>query len=91
MKYALAAGILGGFAGSVLGMALAGGMTKMYLAFFNIPLLKINFYVSYVLMAILLSALICAVSGVVGAVVAGVVGAVVVAGGLPVARNSTST
>ncbi len=67
VKYALTAGILGGFAGSLLGMAIAGGMTKMYLEFFNIPLLKINFYISYVAMAILLSAAICAVSGVVGA------------------------
>jgi len=67
VKYALSAGILGGFIGSVLGMALAGAMTKMYLEFFNIPLLRINFYISYVVIAMLLAAGICGLSGVVGA------------------------
>ena len=67
VKYALIAGISGGAAGSVLGMAFAGGMTRMYLGYFNIPLLRIEFYYSYLVYAVLLSAAFCALSGIVGA------------------------
>ncbi|MBR0598298.1 ABC transporter permease [Sinanaerobacter chloroacetimidivorans] len=67
VKYALCAGILGGFFGSILGMGLAGAMTQNYLQYFNIPLLRIEFYYSYVLMAMVLSSVICAVSGMIGA------------------------
>ena len=67
VKYAMASGIFGGAAGAVLGMALAGGMTRMYLAYFNIPLLRINFYYSYLIYAILLSAGFCTLSGLIGA------------------------
>ena len=67
VKYALAAGILGGTVGAILGMALAGGMTRLYLSYFNIPLLRIEFYYSYLVYAVLLSALFCALSGIIGA------------------------
>ena len=67
VKYALAAGILGGFGGSLLGMVLAGGMTRMYLEYFHIPLLKIEFYYSYLFYAMLLSSTFCALSGLIGA------------------------
>ncbi|HWQ78687.1 MAG TPA: FtsX-like permease family protein [Anaerovoracaceae bacterium] len=67
VKYALISGILGGAAGSILGMALAGGMTRLYLDFFHIPLLRIEFYYSYLAYAILLSAVFCTVSGLIGA------------------------
>lgn len=67
IKYALLSGILGGLLGSACGMALAGGMTKLYLRFFYIPLLKINFYYSYVFAAIFLSAIFCTLSGLIGA------------------------
>jgi len=65
--YSLSAGILGGLAGSVLGMLLAGAMTQLYLEFFNIPLLKVEFFIEYVLLAILLSSAFCSAAGILGA------------------------
>ena len=67
VKYALITGISGGIVGSVLGMALAGGMTRMYLGYFHIPLLRIEFYYSFLAYAVLLSAVFCALSGIIGA------------------------
>ncbi len=67
VKYALVSGILGGAVGAALGMALAGGMTRLYLDYFNIPLLKINFYYSFLAYAVLLSAAFCTLSGLIGA------------------------
>ncbi|MDD3168516.1 MAG: ABC transporter permease [Eubacteriales bacterium] len=67
VKYALIAGFSGGSAGAILGMALAGGMTKLYLDFFNIPLLRIEFYYSFLLYAVLLSSVFCVLSGMIGA------------------------
>lgn len=67
VKYALVCGILGGAVGSILGMALAGGMTRLYLEYFHIPLLRIEFYYSYLAYAILLSAVFCTASGLIGA------------------------
>ena len=67
VKYAVTAGVIGGIIGSVLGMALAGGMTRMYLDYFHIPLLRINFYYSYLGFAVLLSIAFCSLSGVIGA------------------------
>ena len=67
VKYALVSGILGGALGAALGMALAGGMTRLYLDYFNIPLLKINFYYSFLAYAVLLSAAFCTLSGLIGA------------------------
>lgn len=67
VKYALVAGLLGGALGSVLGMALAGAMTRLYLDFFHIPMLTMNFYYSYIFIAMLLSATICILSGLLGA------------------------
>jgi len=66
-KYALITGISGGVIGSILGMALAGGMTRLYLDYFHIPLLRIEFYYSYLAYAVLLSAVFCALSGIIGA------------------------
>ncbi|WP_206459238.1 ABC transporter permease [Anaerovorax sp. IOR16] len=66
IKYALIVGVIGGFLGSLIGMALAGGMTKMYLQFYHIPLLKIEFYYSYIALAMILSAIFCTVSGLIG-------------------------
>ncbi len=67
VKYALISGITGGVIGSILGMALAGGLTRMYLDYFHIPLLRIEFYYSYLFLAIILSAAFCTLSGAVGA------------------------
>ncbi|MDD2484651.1 MAG: ABC transporter permease, partial [Eubacteriales bacterium] len=67
VKYAVCAGVSGGACGAALGMGLAGAMTKNYLLFYNIPLLRIDFYYSYLLLAMLLAFLICALAGIVGA------------------------
>lgn len=67
VKYALISGVLGGAAGSILGMALAGGMTRLYLRYFNIPLLRIEFYYSFLIYAMVLSAVFCTLSGLIGA------------------------
>ncbi len=67
MKYAIIAGIVGGLLGSTIGMALAGAMTKLYLEFFNLPLLKLTFDVSYVFKAMFLAAVFCILSGIIGA------------------------
>ncbi len=67
VKYALISGLIGGIAGSLLGMALAGGMTRLYLSYFHIPLLRIEFYYSYLAYAVLLSAAFCSLSGMIGA------------------------
>lgn len=66
-KYAGLAGLIGGFIGSVSGMALSGAMTHLYLQYFHIPLLKVEFYCSYISLAILLSLAFCIVSGLIGA------------------------
>jgi len=67
VKYALLTGISGGAIGAILGMALAGGMTRLYLDYFHIPLLRIEFYYSFLFYAVLLSGLFCALSGTIGA------------------------
>ncbi len=67
VKYALICGLSGGVAGSLSGMALAGGMTRLYLSYFHIPLLRIEFYYSYLIYAMLLSAGFCVISGTIGA------------------------
>jgi len=67
VKYAVMAGLAGGLLGSTLGMALAGAMTKLYLEFFNLPLLTVNFDITYIFKAMFLAALFCLISGVVGA------------------------
>lgn len=66
-KYAMVAGIAGGLLGSTIGMALAGGMTKLYLEFFNLPLLRFQFDITYIFSAMVLAALFCVLSGIIGA------------------------
>ncbi len=66
-KYALSAGALGVFLGSLLGTVVAGAMTEMYIEFFNLPLLKINFYPQYVFWSIAFAGVFCGVSGIWGA------------------------
>lgn len=62
-KYSLVIGILGAIIGTNLGMLLAGGMTKLYLQYFNIPILKINYYYRYIVSAVLLASVFCIVAG----------------------------
>ena len=66
-KYSLIAGLAGGFIGTSLGMILAGQMTKLYLQFFNLPLLKAEFYIQFVALAMLISASFCTAAGLIGA------------------------
>ncbi len=67
VKYALIAGVTGGLAGSLLGMLMAGGMTRLYLGYFHIPLLHIEFYYLYLVYAMALAAAFCTLSGLAGA------------------------
>lgn len=62
-KYSLIIGIVGAIIGTNLGMLLAGAMTKLYLEFFNIPILKVNYYYRYVFYAVLLSSIFCITAG----------------------------
>lgn len=65
--YAMSAGILGGLIGSLLGMALAGWMTRFYLEFFHIPVYNIEVYFYYIFLGIGLSTALCIISGIFGA------------------------
>ncbi len=67
MWYAVIVGVLGGLLGSTMGMALAGGMTRLFLEFFNLPLLRVQFDIPYILTAMLLTVPFCVVSGLIGA------------------------
>ena len=62
-KYSLIIGIIGAIVGTSLGMFLARAMTKLYLQYFNIPILKVNFYYKYTINAIILSSLFCMAAG----------------------------
>lgn len=66
VKYSLLAGMMGGLLGGILGMASAGGMTQLYLQYFNIPMLKASFDIRYVMVGFLLASLICTLAGLVG-------------------------
>lgn len=66
-KYALFAGIIGGTIGGIAGMATAGGMTQLYLQYFNIPLLKVDFNFGYVAIAVAMASVICTGAGLWGA------------------------
>lgn len=66
VKYSLMAGMIGGLLGGVLGMASAGGMTQVYLQYFNIPMLKASFDFRYVLAGFLMASLICTLAGLLG-------------------------
>jgi putative ABC transport system permease protein len=62
----LFAGLIGGAIGGIAGLASAGGMTQMYLQYFNIPMLRVNLDVRYIFIAMLLASVICIVAGLVG-------------------------
>ncbi|HZK02316.1 MAG TPA: FtsX-like permease family protein, partial [Anaerovoracaceae bacterium] len=50
----------------ILGMALANAMTELFLEYFNLPMLKFQFDISYIFSAILLTSAFCAISGLFG-------------------------
>ncbi|MDD2494406.1 MAG: FtsX-like permease family protein [Tissierellia bacterium] len=63
LKYAASIGFVGGLVGSLIGTALSGGMTNIYLDFFNIPMLTIKVYYSRIALSIVLSLIFCVLSG----------------------------
>ena len=63
LKYAASIGLIGGMIGSVIGTALSGGMTNIYLDFFNIPMLTIQVYYNRIAVSIVLSLIFCMISG----------------------------
>jgi len=67
MKYALAVGLTGGLIGAVVGTALAGAMTGLYLQYFNIPMIVVNYYPSVICGAVLFSCIMCGLAGLIGA------------------------
>jgi len=67
VKYALSIAIIGGVLGLVLGFSISGLMTRMYVEFFNIPLLKVTIYTRYIVLSLFLSSFFCIISGLWGA------------------------
>ncbi len=67
VKYALSAGAVGVLLGTLFGTAVAGAMTKMYIDFFNLPLLRINVYPQYIIWSVAFAGIFCGISGVWGA------------------------
>ena len=65
-KYAAIAGFAGGLVGAVLGMVSAGGMTVLFLEYFNIPLLRTGFYPAVVFEVVIAACLFCIVGGLIG-------------------------
>ncbi|WP_069649911.1 ABC transporter permease [Caloranaerobacter ferrireducens] len=62
-KYSLLVGFIGAIFGVILGTILSGYMAKMYIKFFNIPMLKMNFYYKYMVSAVVLSMIFCIIAG----------------------------
>lgn len=67
IKYALAVGFAGGLTGAVAGTALAGAMTRMYLQYFNIPMIVVSYYPAVIGGAVLFSCIMCGAAGLIGA------------------------
>ena len=65
-KYAAITGFTGGLIGSVLGMISAGGLTSIFLEYFNIPILSTGFYPLVVVVSIVATCVFCVISGVIG-------------------------
>ncbi len=63
LKYAASVGIIGGLFGSLIGTALSGAMTSMYLEFFNIPMLEAKVYYNKIIASMVLSFIFCVISG----------------------------
>lgn len=63
LKYALFIGFAGSLAGSILGLWLGNVLTRYYLTFFNIPVLKVKIYYGNVLIGIAMSLAFCGIAG----------------------------
>jgi putative ABC transport system permease protein len=66
-KYSFIIGAVASLIGSVLGLMLAGAMTRVYTTYFNLPLLTSNVYYRYIILAFLLTSGITIGAGLVGA------------------------
>ncbi|WHH60885.1 ABC transporter permease [Petroclostridium sp. X23] len=66
-KYALAIGLMGSMIGITAGTFLAGPMIKVFVAYFNIPLVSIEVYYDFMIKAIILTGVFCIASGLFGA------------------------
>lgn len=64
--YALAAGLLGGLLGNIIGLSLAGAMTKFYLLYFHMPAYTIRLYPGKVVLALLGTCLLSILAGLYG-------------------------
>ncbi len=67
VKYALAAGLIGGLAGILLGYRIAGYMTSMYADFFEIPSYGMKIYWIFIVGGLFLSCAFCMAFGAYGA------------------------
>lgn len=67
IKYSLSIGIIGGTTGTILGTILSFAMAKIFIQYFNIPMLKIRLYPQFILTAVLLSCIFCTAAGLWGA------------------------
>jgi putative ABC transport system permease protein len=65
-KYAAVTGFLGGLLGAVLGMISAGGIAKLFVVYFNIPMLRVEFFPSVVFQAIVGAVFFCTIAGMIG-------------------------
>ncbi len=63
MSYALFVGFTGSVLGGILGMWMGDALTRYYLVFFNIPVLKVRIYYSTVLAGIGMSVGFCGIAG----------------------------
>lgn len=63
MKYSLTIGLVGSVFGIILGSILSSYIAKMYIMFFNIPILKITFYYRYMILAVVISVIFCIIAG----------------------------
>jgi len=65
-KYAAITGFLGSFIGSALGLICAGAMTKLFLEYFHIPMLRAGLYPEAVAQIIISASLFCIAAGLFG-------------------------
>ncbi len=66
-KYALVIGLTGSIIGILLGLALSGPLSQVFVSYFNIPFVAIKIYPMYILKAVVLTSIFCIVSGLLGA------------------------
>ncbi|HWR60380.1 MAG TPA: FtsX-like permease family protein [Clostridia bacterium] len=66
-KYALAIGLSGAILGVAGGLLLSGPMSKLFVSYFNVPLLEVEVQYYFIINAIILTSLFCIGSGLLGA------------------------